>query len=174
MGKLEYMKEHAHMIKWVREKYRKIPLEEVIKNKRVRNLKAWEEGIDAPTYAQLRGLAERYKIPVYMFWLKEPPFDPDAKKNGPTFVIADEIIESLEKEEYKKFKNYMLESMEYLKLSKDKKYASSYTSFLNKISKELKEGLKDTMDDEYLEKYVSIRILIRLNRLYKAYYNKQK
>ena len=36
-------------------------------------LKAWEEGTDAPSIAQLRKLGEAYKRPIAVFFLAEPP-----------------------------------------------------------------------------------------------------
>lgn len=36
-------------------------------------LKAWEEGADAPSIAQLRKLGEAYKRPIAVFFLAEPP-----------------------------------------------------------------------------------------------------
>jgi len=36
-------------------------------------LAAWEEGLDTPSYAQLKGIASAYKRPLFTFFLPEPP-----------------------------------------------------------------------------------------------------
>jgi len=41
----------------------------------VERLQGWESGDDKPTIGQLRSLAEKYKFPLAVFYLPEPPLD---------------------------------------------------------------------------------------------------
>lgn len=61
---------------WARDRA-KVSLEDAAKAAAVtvERLKGWEAGDDKPTIGQLRCLAEKYKFPLAVFYLPEPPLD---------------------------------------------------------------------------------------------------
>jgi Zn-dependent peptidase ImmA (M78 family)/transcriptional regulator with XRE-family HTH domain len=64
------------MLKWAREK-QGLSIEQVAASDRIpsKKLAAWESGDGSPSFAQLRKLSKRYKRPMHVFYLPEPPVD---------------------------------------------------------------------------------------------------
>ncbi|MGH9608589.1 MAG: XRE family transcriptional regulator [Bryobacteraceae bacterium] len=64
------------LLLWARE-HAEVRLEDAAKaaNVTVERLKQWESGKDAPTVAQLRTLAKKYRFALAVFYLSEPPMD---------------------------------------------------------------------------------------------------
>ena len=66
------------IVRWARERSG-YTLHEIAKSfkKDITTISNWESGAAAPTYVQLEKLADKYKRPVAMFFLPEPPQEPD-------------------------------------------------------------------------------------------------
>lgn len=64
------------LLSWARDRARVSP-EDAAKaaGVPVERLQAWEAGDDLPTLGQLRSLAEKYRFPLAVFYLPEPPLD---------------------------------------------------------------------------------------------------
>jgi Zn-dependent peptidase ImmA (M78 family) len=64
------------LLSWTRDRA-KVSLEDAAKAARVtvERLQAWEAGDELPTLGQLRNLAEKYRFPLAVFYLPEPPRD---------------------------------------------------------------------------------------------------
>jgi Zn-dependent peptidase ImmA (M78 family)/DNA-binding XRE family transcriptional regulator len=64
------------LLSWTRDRA-KVSLEDAAKaaGVTVERLQAWEAGDDAPTIGQLRLLADKYRFPLAVFYLPEPPHD---------------------------------------------------------------------------------------------------
>jgi len=64
------------LLVWARDRA-KVSLEEAAKAAAVtvERIQRWEAGDDKPTIGQLRSLAEKYKFPLAVFYLPEPPLD---------------------------------------------------------------------------------------------------
>jgi len=46
-----------------------------------KNIEAWESGINFPTYPQLEQLAEKFKLPIAVFFFPEPPSTPPIQES---------------------------------------------------------------------------------------------
>lgn len=101
------------VLKWAREKRIQLEVEFAAKKLKVttRQLSAWEDGTDQPTFKQLKALAKLYNTHLSVFYLSEPPtsFDPlaDHRSFGESrkpdaeqaFRLNANIIEAYERRE---------------------------------------------------------------------------
>ena len=65
------------VLKWVREKRIKLPILYAAQKLQVdlKQLEAWENGTEQPTFTQLKEIAKLYKTHISIFYLPEPPTD---------------------------------------------------------------------------------------------------
>lgn len=63
---------NPYMLIWAREESG-TPIEDVIDKFGANNIKSWEQGVDFPTYPQLKELGKLYRKPVAVFFFPEPP-----------------------------------------------------------------------------------------------------
>lgn len=66
------------LVTWARENAG-LTVDELTKD--FRKIKYWEKGLDFPTYPQLEKLADKFKIPVAVFFFPEPPELPPIKES---------------------------------------------------------------------------------------------
>ena len=63
------------VLKWARERRIRLSIEYAAEKLNVKpeRLRAWEAGVDQPTFAQLKKIAKLYKTHLSIFYLPEPP-----------------------------------------------------------------------------------------------------
>ena len=74
------------LVTWARKKSG-LSIDEVSKTKNFRKIEYWEKGLDFPTYNQLEQLAEKFKIPVAVFFFPEPPELPPIEESFRTLGV---------------------------------------------------------------------------------------
>ena len=62
----------------------------------VETLREWERGLLSPTMAQLRALSDKYRRPLGVFFLPEPPQDPEPPHDFRTVGGVEELAFSPE------------------------------------------------------------------------------
>ena len=68
------------VIKWARLRAG-LSVSELAHNTRLRKIELWEDGREFPSYPQLELLADKFKVPVAVFFFPEPPDVPDTKES---------------------------------------------------------------------------------------------
>ena len=65
------------VLKWVRERRIRLEVDYAAKKLKIdpERLKAWENGTEQPTFAQLKNIAKLYKTHISIFYLPDPPTD---------------------------------------------------------------------------------------------------
>ena len=65
------------VLKWVREKRIRLPMEDAAERLKLKSkqLEEWEDGTDQPTFSQLKKVGKLYKTHISVFYLPEPPTD---------------------------------------------------------------------------------------------------